>query len=350
MRFLKELYAHCDNTDGFLEIRTLPDRRQYWLNSPVIPADILSLKTNVFFGVGLRSRKEGTADAVSSLPALFIDMDAKDFGGDMAACARRLWDGFRWHAIIRTGGGFHAYRRLERPARTIEEKARLIAAMKQVAAKLGGDKAACDVARILRVPETQNFKYAPPRPVEMKYQNWEYDDLQWDEIRELSPAPVQLVAHGTTETPEVLSRIVDRCSFMQHCEECAATLSEPEWYAWISNLVANHKSPRYIHEVSRRYPRYSPSETDRKILHALDDSNPITCARIKEMWDCGRVCGVKSPAGLAFRIPAAPEVAASPNPFRFEGQGAEDLGGEGNPEFWLLEGLRGIRLLPDGRS
>lgn len=150
MNFFGELYKNCDARDGYLEIRTLPDRRQFWLTSPVLSQEILDLQTNVFFGVGLRSRKEGTADAVSCLPAIWVDMDAKDFGSDMAACAQRLWDGFTWNAIVRTGGGFHAYRRLAVPARTLEEKQLCVNAMKGLAQKLGGDRAATDVARIDR--------------------------------------------------------------------------------------------------------------------------------------------------------------------------------------------------------
>ena len=344
MRFFKELYKNCEATDGYLEIRTLPDRRQYWLEGPSIPMEILGLETNVFYGVGLRSRKEGTADAVSSIPALWIDMDAKDFGGDMAACAKRLWDGFRWHAVVRTGGGFHAYRRLKTPARTTQEKQILVNAMKGLAQRLGGDRAATDIARILRVPDTRNYKYMPPREVVCKFQNWEHADLTWDELRDL--APVLHVVESRPESvdiPEEIRRVTERCSFMQHCVDDAATLSEPEWYAWISNICGFHKSPRYIHEVSRRYPKYRASETDSKILHALDDSAPITCERIKESWDCGRVCGVRSPAGLAWRTQVAPEVAASENPFRLTGQRAQALGLDGDTLDWLLEGLRGLR-------
>ena len=344
MTFFRELYRNCKE-DGYLEIRSLPDRRQFWLEERDVPDKLLALKTNLFFGVGLRSRKEGTADAVSSIPALWMDMDAKDFGGDMSACAHRLWDGFQWHAIVRTGGGFHAYRRLAVPASTTEGKNLLISSMKELAKRIGGDRAACDTARILRVPNTKNLKYQPARVVELKYQNWKLPDLTEDELRELGPeiyAPEKMPI--SSETPEEIRMMVSRCPFLKHCEDQASTLSEPEWYAWISNVCGFHMSPRYIHEISRRYPRYSPSETDRKILHALDDSAPITCARIKGYWDCGRVCGVKSPAGLAWQV-AAPEVAASPNPFRRKRQKTQGLGISSYTAERVLAGLR--RLCKD---
>lgn len=345
-RFFQNLYARC--TEGYLEIRTLPDRKQYWLSGPEIPARILDLKTNVFFGVGLRSRKEGTADAVSSVPALWIDMDAKDFGGDMSSCARKLWDGFLWHAIIRTGGGFHAYRRLESPASTAQEKETLSRAMKGLAQRIGGDLTATDIARILRVPETRNYKYEPPREVVVKYQNWEHTDLTWDELRDMAPVLVGSSAPVVSAgTDEIITRILERCPFMRHCVDDARTLSEPEWFAWISNLCGIHKSPRFIHEVSRKYPGYSASETDRKILHALDSSAPITCERIKEMWNCGKVCGVKSPAGIAWKTAAVPEVAAGENPFRYERQEVEASGISGDSIDWILKGLYGVCGDPD---
>lgn len=341
MNFFGELYKNCDARDGYLEIRTLPDRRQYWLTSPVLSQEILDLQTNVFFGVGLRSRKEGTADAVSCLPAIWVDMDAKDFGSDMAACAQRLWDGFQWHAIVRTGGGFHAYRRLAVPARTLEEKQLCVNAMKGLAQKLGGDRAATDIARILRVPGTRNYKYAPSREVVIKYQNWEHADLTFENLKDLAPVLVHIeIPKESVDVPDEIQRIVGRCPFMRHCVDDARTLSEPEWYAWISNLCGFHKSPRYIHEVSRRYPKYRASETDQKILHALDDSAPITCDRIKGMWDCGQVCGVRAPAGLAWRTVAAPEVVAGENPFRRTGQEDQDFDPSGDSIDRLLGGFR----------
>ena len=85
------------------------------------------------------------------------------------------------------------------------------------------------------------------------------------------------------------------CSFIHHCRDNAATLSEPEWYAMLTNLAVLGAVGRDLaHSYSRAYPGYSVEETDKKIRHALKGS-PMTCSAIKKHWDCGKNCGVTSP-------------------------------------------------------
>ena len=85
------------------------------------------------------------------------------------------------------------------------------------------------------------------------------------------------------------------CTFIRHCRDDAATLSEPEWYAMITNLaVLGPVGRELIHSYSRSYSGYSVEETNKKICHALERS-PMTCTTIKNIWDCGKNCGVSSP-------------------------------------------------------
>lgn len=96
--------------------------------------------------------------------------------------------------------------------------------------------------------------------------------------------------------------ILANCAFCQHCRDNAETLSEPEWYAMISNLARADGGRELIHELSRPYPRYSPAETERKIEHALRDGEPHTCAYIQDslgFTGCPAAgCGVKAPIGF----------------------------------------------------
>ena len=66
-----------------------------------------------------------------------------------------------------------------------------------------------------------------------------------------------------------------KCPFMKYCEDNAATLSEPLWYAWITNAVRVKGGRDYVHEYSKLYPMYSRIETERKIAHALADTGPM---------------------------------------------------------------------------
>lgn len=88
------------------------------------------------------------------------------------------------------------------------------------------------------------------------------------------------------------------CTFLAHCRDDASSLSEPKWFAMLTNLaVLGHVGFELAHSYSRPYPQYKPDETNRKLAHARDGA-PITCESIKKLWDCKRNCGVKCPYQL----------------------------------------------------
>ncbi|MED1801819.1 DUF927 domain-containing protein [Brevibacillus porteri] len=96
--------------------------------------------------------------------------------------------------------------------------------------------------------------------------------------------------------------ILRNCAFCQHCKGTAETLSEPEWYAMISNLARADSGPDLIHELSKPHPGYRERDTEQKIEHALQDGEPHTCQYIQQNLgftgcpDGG--CGVKAPIGF----------------------------------------------------
>jgi hypothetical protein len=95
--------------------------------------------------------------------------------------------------------------------------------------------------------------------------------------------------------------LLNRCAFIRHCRDDAVTLTEPEWYAMISNMGRCADGPEAVHRLSAPYPDYSRQETDAKILHALQDTGPHTCAYIQALGftRCPQGgCGVKAPIGL----------------------------------------------------
>jgi pyruvate-formate lyase-activating enzyme len=98
------------------------------------------------------------------LPALFVDVDFKVVPEDEAR-ARLARARHPASAIIASGGGLHVYFRLPVPIdlRTDADRAKRL--LRRLADELGGDRAAAEPARILRLPRTVNHKYRPPRPV-----------------------------------------------------------------------------------------------------------------------------------------------------------------------------------------
>ncbi len=93
-----------------------------------------------------------------------------------------------------------------------------------------------------------------------------------------------------------------KCPFMQYCEENSATLSEPMWYAWITNAVRVKGGREYVHEWSKKYPKYSRVETERKIAHALSDTGPMKYESIQKAgWQGVPPPNAKAPISLAYR-------------------------------------------------
>jgi hypothetical protein len=100
-----------------------------------------------------------------------------------------------------------------------------------------------------------------------------------------------------------------KCPFMKFCEDNAATLPEPLWYASITNAVRVKGGRQYIHEWSAKYPKYSRMETERKIAHALADTGPMSYAAIvKAGWQGTPPLNALCPVTLAYRIDVSAEV------------------------------------------
>lgn len=166
--FFEALYP--DGLDGaYLEIRKLPSRHQTFASTIEEAVRAAQDATqNVYFGVGLRRDRVGTEEAVKTIPALWADVDWKDYEGDakLAAAVIQAFD-LQPSAIIRSGGGYHLYWFLKEPEEvTLANRPKLRGYELGLAKAVGGDEACRDLSRILRVPGTLNLKDPKnPRPV-----------------------------------------------------------------------------------------------------------------------------------------------------------------------------------------
>jgi len=243
---------------------------------------------NAFFGVALRNGNNGTREAITEIPALWVDLD----GAPLQKVTESPWQP---SAVIQTSPGkFHVYWKLRESA-SREEIGKVENLLKRLAAYFGGDPAATDASRILRIPGTFNYKTTPPFPVSVhSFSDREFDPGDFEdlpEIQEPSPSAPRAADRG-----ERLKKVME-CAFLQHCDKDRGKLPEPEWYAMISILARESGGRELIHSLSKGYPKYSVKETDEKILHALS-AGPITCQKIKSLWKCPQNCGVSSPVRL----------------------------------------------------
>jgi hypothetical protein len=173
--FLTSLYAYCE---GQIELRALPSKHQKFFALDDFKAIEGFCREhegeNLYFAVATRNGG-GTKDHIKDIPAVWTDIDFKDLPHDEAKKKIRAFP-LRPTFILESGGGYHAYWMLKEP-HTKDDIEAVEALNRAIASSLQGDPAACDASRILRLPDTNNFKYKPSRPVKCIHYNpgMEYD-------------------------------------------------------------------------------------------------------------------------------------------------------------------------------
>ena len=316
INFLKSLYSYCNG--GFIHI-LLIDRAGHPINKFVSIENIDSIPSllkayalsgyNVYFGVATTSEGKLSRDDTIETPALWVEIDLTDKNGvelpNKKEILQRLNDfPLKPTFVINSGGGLHVYWKLK-TAILKKDISFAETLLKRLALYFEGDQSSTDARHNLRLPGTYNIKpkYKKPRRVtiegfnpERKYNPGDFDPLL-PKIEETYHKDQRQYGQERTER---LNQIME-CNFLKHCDRDSVTLSEPEWYAMVSILARETGGPNFIHTLSRRYPQYLPGETNKKILHAINDGGPATCERIKTLWDCGKDCGVRSPIVLAGR-------------------------------------------------
>ena len=288
-------------TKHSIELRALPSKRRRFIdnnNYQDIEALIKDKKNeNLYFGVCTRENGDGTKNGCRELTALWIDIDKKSLEE-----VNEMLEEFPYKptAIVCSGNGYHLYWILKEPMKANE----LIEGhLKGIAKKLNGDPKATDLSRILRIPGTKNYKNGKTKDVVLLELNEHRYSLSDFDAFFLAPEK----SDGNDRSEISIDGLTSKCNFLKICIEKKEILPEPLWYMMVSNVA--RISPRgvdLVHAFSQGYSGYDRNETDRKILHALNDSSPFTCKKIKESLldyyneDCGKNCGVKSPCVLFF--------------------------------------------------
>ena len=314
--FIKEIWG--EDVEGFLEIRSISKggrvAQEFVAVSNLAKADELvksMMHRNLYFGVCPRTRKEGTLDAIKRVHTLWVDIDYKDIPKEEIAKKAEQFP-LSPSFVVLSGGGVHLYFPLEEPFEIDTEVDRLYIRelLRAIAKFWGGDLAATDLARILRVPGSLNYKYEPPRPVKLFVKNrearfnlpdFEFLGVEREKIKENYEKEKN--AHAVwSETkkypPDVADVLTEKCAFIKHCVEDAKFLPEPHWWAMITNLVVIENAEELIHKFSSPYPGYTPRETNFKIKHAQENLSrgigPHTCEYISTLFDCPSDCQLRS--------------------------------------------------------
>jgi hypothetical protein len=213
-----QLIRHLNRGGTKSNLQTFKPTRTTWYNSgdepPAPPTG-----TDVYFGVSpcaaipptnaagelapasaIRSQNE----YIAALNCLYAEFDAKDFGGSLdetLAHVRGL--AVQPSVLVASGGGFHTYWLLDEPfvLDTPEKRQRAVDVQARWTTFVRGDKAAKDIARVLRVPGTLNYKYEPARPVTFVEQDYSRT-YTLDALHAMLPA----VAPRTARAPRTNAR------------------------------------------------------------------------------------------------------------------------------------------------
>ena len=257
-----------------------------------------------------------TAKNAATLKSYFLDLDCglskpyADQAEGLTALKKFLKDtGLPKPTIVSSGRGIHAYWVLD-AAVSREVWKPLAERLKVLCEKHGlhADPAVtADVARILRVPGTFNFKDpSNPRQVEVlvvgsPVPNSVFEALPAPEAdvlagvtgkpfipKQLDPLTASLMGNNQSKFKTILIKSVEGegkgCNQILHIYENQDTVEEPLWRAGLS--IAQHCVDRdkAIHVISSKHPDYSGSETERK---ANETRGPYTCVTFKKLNPAG---------------------------------------------------------------
>lgn len=177
---------------------------------------------------------------------------------------------------------------------------------KQLVAYFHGDPMCVNESRVMRLP---GFYHCKKEPVMVECISFHPErKYTQEQLCEVLPQtgeskPVEVKKGSERGLPLLLHG----CDFIKHCKENAATLSEHDWYAMITNLAAFEGGTKLIFDLSSPYEGYSESKTREKINHYLSsETKPMNCKTIAEKgFKCPKYisgeCVCKAPAAMVYQ-------------------------------------------------
>ena len=310
------------------------ERREWFATGEQLAAYRAPQDRHVWVGGAVREGRVGKKEGVVASACVWADLDE----GGVEARDRALSElerlGLLPTLIVGSSPGkFHFWWRLDEPMSLVGAEAqrpfeRVLAAL---AARIGGDPAVTDCSRVLRLPGTRNVKpwYEAAAPVEVldAWPEREYPLARFAELVPAAPTKGRTKAEKVTPRADEMAATavpavpalphLDRCAFVQHCGEHAATLSEPLWTALAWTLApSGDAGDAAFHAISRAHPTYNAADAAEKLRYAREHGyQPPSCRTIGERgFPCPRMdaasgaCSlapVRSPAGLLTHGPAA---------------------------------------------
>jgi hypothetical protein len=280
-----------------------------------------------------KSRK--TAN-VKQLKSLFIDLDCGpgkpyETQAEAIQSLKQFCKATRLPkpSLVNSGGGIHAYWALTE-AISKDEWLPLAEKLKSLCDDndLHADPVVtADSVRILRVPDTFNFKNDEPRPVTLlgsaalPIELTTVKDLIGEVVLsrkpyiprgEMDEVTKAILGNYTNRFKTILIKTVkgEGCQQLAHIIKNQATMSEPMWRAGLSVAKFCIDADKAIEKISSGHPDYSPEMADRKVRGIK--GGPYTCAKFEEFnpggcEGCHNRGIIKSPIVLGREVQEANE-------------------------------------------
>ena len=277
----------------------------------------LAEKRDVYFGVAKFKSVDGgrKKQDVQSLKAFWLDIDCgenkaeinektgiPDGYVDQAAGFKKLREfvetvGLPPPTIVNSGRGLHVYWALTSEV-TKEQWEPVGKRLNELCKKqeFYVDPSVFEVARVLRVPGTLNFKDDPPKPVEILGEL--RPPIDFDEfkdilgVKEKQPAIEVEPSRKSALRDKLMENIQSNfakimtasakgsgCKQLLSCYMDRKTLSEPRWWNALSVAANCADRDTAIHILSRDYPDYAPEEVNKKVKHI---TGPHSCEEFEK--------------------------------------------------------------------
>jgi hypothetical protein len=279
----------------------------------VLAQKLVDEQYNAYFALASFTDPKGgrTAKNAQALKSFFIDIDCgmgkpyADQAEGMTALKQFIKDTkLPKPTVVNSGRGIHAYWVLEEALPSAEWKP-LAEKLKALCAqhKLEADPSVtADSARILRIPNTLNFKDVEnPAKVEMlligslvniSVLQDVFNTVEQDIFAGISGQPfvprqmdamtLALMGNNISRFKTIMIKSAEGtgCPQLLHIYENQTTIDEPLWRGGLSIAQQCVDRDKAIHTLSNKHPSYSASETERK---ANETKGPYTCATFKKL-------------------------------------------------------------------
>jgi hypothetical protein len=274
------------------------------LNTEAIAGAERKTKTDVWYAPSILSIRKRKIENVVAVKAFWLDIDIKpdleNAYKSITAAVGSLTEFIEKYDLpsptyVKSGNGLHIYWILDKHI-TPDKWHPIAGALREACVEfnlLADHGITIDIARILRVPDTKNYKDPNnPKAVTVLQDN---DTCTYEELasalsaftfkvelrKDAEKANAQFKV-DLPQTPKDANEIADRCPQLGLLRETKGNLPEPQWYAGLGVLALCSDGERIAHEWSSGYPAYSHKETQDKFERAKEFA-PTTCSKFYEV-------------------------------------------------------------------